>query len=236
MAVSRSKAGKERTAESITSSISEIYQTFRVPSSLQLHMMRVAAVGSLICDNWTGPKISKEKVVALLLIHDLGNIVKFTLDSPATTALPKEELAKIGYWRQVKADVIARYGADDHTATLKMAGELGASKEILEVMDEMGIVEDGDYNPTGSNKWELEICVYSDMRVMFHGVAGSDERIKDLLTRYKGTSKEPKFKLLGEMVPALEAEISQNMSIAPSEINDISIKPYLAEFQRLAQA
>jgi predicted HD phosphohydrolase len=44
---------------------------------LQLHMRRVAAVGELILS--AESDASKDDVVAALLLHDLGNIVKFRL-------------------------------------------------------------------------------------------------------------------------------------------------------------
>ena len=70
-------------SKEIIEHIQSIYQTFEVPKNLQEHMLRAAAVGSILCDNWKGPAIHKEDVIAVLLIHDLGNIVKMDMDTQA---------------------------------------------------------------------------------------------------------------------------------------------------------
>lgn len=66
-------------SEGVIGSIHGIYERFRIPGNLQMHMFRVAGVGELISNNWKGLDISKEDIVAALLIHDIGNIVKFNM-------------------------------------------------------------------------------------------------------------------------------------------------------------
>lgn len=60
----------------IINSISKIYDRFNILPNLRMHMHRTAAVAEIICDNWKGPQINKDTVVAVSLIHDLGNIAK----------------------------------------------------------------------------------------------------------------------------------------------------------------
>lgn len=221
-----------KSAAQITLSIREIYSRFRIPPNLQMHMMRVAAVGALVCDNWKGPAISKEEIVAALLIHDLANIVKFNLDSPQSTALPQGELGRIEFWKAVKADVIKRYGADDHAATLKMVEEVGAPDKLKTLLDDLGKVEDGAADPAGFDDWPLKICLYSDMRVGLNGVVSIEQRIADLLHRYRGTPKEEKFRKLGDIAPPVCKEVIRNTLLDPEAVNDESIESYLREFQQ----
>ena len=58
--------------------ILEIYKEHNVMPNLQEHMLRVAAVASLICDNCT-EKLNKEDIITACLLHDIGNIVQFQL-------------------------------------------------------------------------------------------------------------------------------------------------------------
>lgn len=63
----------------VRSSIKSIYDRFSIPRSLRLHMYRVASIAEMVCDNWKGPRIEKDDIVAACLLHDVGNIVKFSI-------------------------------------------------------------------------------------------------------------------------------------------------------------
>ncbi len=45
-----------------------------------MHLLRVAALGALIADNWTGTTVNRHTIVCTLLLHDIGNIVKADYD------------------------------------------------------------------------------------------------------------------------------------------------------------
>ena len=54
--------------------ISEIYAEYKIMPNLQMHMYRVAAVASLIYDNFNEP-LNKEEIITACLLHDMGNII-----------------------------------------------------------------------------------------------------------------------------------------------------------------
>jgi len=58
-------------------SVWEIYTAYTVLPSLQLHMLRVAAVAKVICDNWIWEDFDKEATMTSCFLHDMGNILKF---------------------------------------------------------------------------------------------------------------------------------------------------------------
>jgi 5'-deoxynucleotidase YfbR-like HD superfamily hydrolase len=60
--------------------IQDIYNRFEILPSLQLHMLRVAAVTQEICKQ-VKDKLSNETktLITLSLLHDLGNLVKFDI-------------------------------------------------------------------------------------------------------------------------------------------------------------
>ena len=77
----------------------EIYAEFKIMPNLQLHQLRVAAVGKLISEHFTVP-VNVRDVVLACLFHDMGNILKFDL-----TQFPEfREPQGILYWEEVKKE------------------------------------------------------------------------------------------------------------------------------------
>ena len=58
--------------------ILKIYEEYGIPENLQMHMLRVAACSKKIADNWTGEKLNTQSLYRVLLLHDMGNIVKIS--------------------------------------------------------------------------------------------------------------------------------------------------------------
>ena len=58
----------------IIKSINQTYSKLNVPQNLRLHMYRTTAITEQIIDNWTGPKLNKDELLATMLIHDLGKL------------------------------------------------------------------------------------------------------------------------------------------------------------------
>lgn len=71
----------EKTGAEIIANIKSIYDQFKVPPDLRKHMAKVTAVVSIVCDNWEGPKIDKQSTIAAALLHDIGNLVRFDLET-----------------------------------------------------------------------------------------------------------------------------------------------------------
>ncbi len=188
--------------------------------SLQTHMIRVAAVAELILSGKadSSSKIHKEDLIAALLLHDLGNIVKFDLE---------RELA---VWKKIQQETIAQYGSDDHEATEKMGQELGINDRVALLLSGMGF--GNVHQAIDANDMELKICLYADQRVSPDGVVSIRERFSDLRKRYRGTPLEKRYDALQEeKALVLEQEIFKGSSLHPSEINDQSITPYLIDFE-----
>ena len=58
----------------------QIYEKYYLPENLQMHMLRVAACSWLIIDHWNGPQIDKNAIIRVLLLHDMGNMLKIPED------------------------------------------------------------------------------------------------------------------------------------------------------------
>jgi 5'-deoxynucleotidase YfbR-like HD superfamily hydrolase len=60
--------------------IQDIYNSFKILPSLQLHMLRVAAVTQEVCKQiYTQLPVTSETLITIALLHDLGNLVKFDM-------------------------------------------------------------------------------------------------------------------------------------------------------------
>ena len=173
----------------ILGSVHEIYDRFLIPNNLRLHMYKVASVAEMVCDNLEGVRVNKVNVVAACLLHDLGNLVKFDLDSNLTAGLLGAEAKNIDRLKKIKAEMIAKYGGSDHEATRKMMAEVGVSSEVLAIINGMGYAFRDDYVP-GSRNIETEICEYADCRVSPAGVKSIEERLADFCDRCKVSTSE----------------------------------------------
>src|SRR3989344_8862861 len=186
-------------SKEIIANIDSIYERFNIPPNLIAHMKRVASVGALICDNLNvslselnkrdGLDIDfkRDDIVGFLLIHDLGNLIKFRFDSDyVRSMLGTHDEKIIDHWRKIREDVINKYGKSVSKATVMMASEIGVSNAISHLLDNL------DFGKTDSiadgNDWVLKLCAYSDFRVGPFGVVSLRERIDDLRRRYQGQS------------------------------------------------
>lgn len=57
--------------------IKELYALAKVPPNLARHMIETAVVGDAVLNRWSGAPIRSDVVRKSLLVHDLGNLVKF---------------------------------------------------------------------------------------------------------------------------------------------------------------
>lgn len=159
----------------------QIYQNFRIPLNLQRHMFRVAAVGEYLTDHWLEP-IDSHSVVTTLLLHDLGNLLKFDLSRGLE--LFDESERDLEYWTKVRSDLEHRYSSDEHIATQMMAREIDVSERVLYLLGNMGSSHLSE--ALNSHDWELKITVYSDFRVDPHGFVSVKDRFDDIIKRYRG--------------------------------------------------
>ena len=187
----------------------EIYLRMDVPLGLQDHMLTVAALVTVIKDNWSGEvKVDWPAVTAAALLHDLGNVVKFDLDKFPQLLGP--ELPQINYWREKRAELVAKYSADDHATTDAMLAELSISPVIRQIISDKSF--GNAIVAAASGSFESKILLYCDLRVLPERIGTLDERIAEIKTRLLKYSQRSDF---GDLVTAchqIETETLSNLS------------------------
>lgn len=207
--------------------IAAVYRAYRVPPNLQMHLLRAAAVGALICDNWVGPPLDRHDVVVTLLLHDIGNIVK--ADYEQFTHLFPEEWQNLAYWKAVQAAVRERFGDRDQEVALKMAEELGTTPRILDLLRRKQFVMNRE--TLAASDWELKVCAYSDQRVSPLGVRPLTDRLYEAKARYvnipRASVNDPRFDELVACAQEIERELAPRVRIALETLTEESIAPLL---------
>lgn len=166
--------------------IKQIYQNYKVPPNLQDHMIRAAAVGAFIADHWRKEnKLNKTAIVQSLLLHDMGNIIKFDF---RFSYLLGEEEKNVDYWKKVQEEFKEKYSNDEHIATIEIAQEIGLETRAFELL-----------NAIGSSKlqqaleiedWNKKTVCYCDFRVDPHGIVTVNKRFDEIVERYQGREHE----------------------------------------------
>lgn len=208
--------------------ISDIYTKYKIMPNLQEHMLRVAAVASLICDNFN-EILSKEEIITACLLHDMGNIIKFKWDSSLGLLEPKLE-----YWKKVQSEYIEKYGEDVHGATLSILRELGL-EQIIYIIESFD--SDNPYNSDNilkNNNWVVKICLYSDERVAPFGVASVDDRLTENRKRLENRGiimSEEKYLFIKNSLLALEQQIFAKCKIKPLDITNDAVSSKVLELR-----
>ena len=211
----------------------EIYREYKIMPSLQLHQLRVAAVGKFICEHLK-KSVRTEDVVVACLFHDMGNVVKFDLGY-IPEFLEPEGLA---YWENVQREYKRKYGgADQHAANEAIARELGLSEEVISYIAAVSFSKVGEV--VKSSSFEKKICEYSDSRVGPHGILSLDERLRDGRKRYLNridavqkngvAAPTDTFEALMKLEHELEEQLFAVADITPEGITDAAVAPLIEE-------
>lgn len=231
------RAGRAMGSEDIIQNYPKIYDRLDTQTSLREHMIRVAAVASMICDNWTGERISKSDVVAAALIHDIGNLVKFDFEGSISRELAKEDPKGIGYWRKQQEKLIEKYKTDDaYAVTLAMAKELGVDKKIVRILEVCTAANAGKF--LESKDYEVMILFYSDYRVGPFGIVSLKERLADLRKRYTGRVSrgsvltEKYFQDVETHATEIEKLVLRSAQMSSDRINGRSVEPYILKYKQ----
>lgn len=165
-----------------TLKLKEIYQRYFIPDHLAKHMLEVAAVGQLITKSWQGPEIRSQLVTSTLLVHDIGNLVKFDLSDTKPGALNRN-LSDIPKWQKIQRQLQERYSKNAETANVKIMQELGFPQTMVSLMQEHTF----EALPIQLNnqQWEHLICTYADLRIAPQGLVSITNRLQDLRERYR---------------------------------------------------
>jgi len=217
--------------EKMPMTIATIYKKYRIMPTLQEHMLRVAAVASLICDSIDVP-VDRKSIISACLLHDMGNIIKFRMG-----VLPEfYEPEGLEYWQEVKNEFSKKYGENEHEATLKIIKEgLGLPERITNLVDQVrfGFTckhRDGD-------DFNMKIVHYADGRVDPHGVVSYEERMNEGKKRYKGhkstfgAMEEGEREKLVQCGKEIERQIFAQCKIKPEDINDEAVAPIISELK-----
>lgn len=206
--------------------VSEVYDKYKIMPSLQLHMLRVAAVATLICDNFTEP-LDREAIILGSLFHDMGNIIKSDLNKFPQFLEPEG----LEYWQKVRDEYLARYGNDEVRASAKIMQEIGLSERTIEIC--------------GGNKFsllcehlrgsdmEVKIVHYADGRVDPRGVKSYKDRMEEGRIRYFEQNKkweEDRQRLVGCGLE-IEKQIFAKCKIRPEDITDELVAPIIEELR-----
>lgn len=211
--------------------VQDIYNHYQIMPGLQLHQLRVAAVGKMVADSLSS-SVDTRTVVLVGLFHDMGNILKADL-----TTFPDLLGEKgIDYWQGVKDDFAHRYGTDVHDATISIAKEIGLPANAIDTMNNMGFSNLS--NIRDGLSLELKICEYSDCRVAPHTISSLKDRLYDARERYKGRRDNHDFPFdketwnqLFQSAEDVERQIFNVSALDPAAINDESAAPIIEELK-----
>lgn len=194
--------------------ILSIYEEYGIPENLQMHMLRVAACSKNIVDNWVGTVLNVQSLYRVLLLHDMGNIVK----------IPKEEFLDSTF-QSVRKKYFNLYGNNDHEVSLAMGKELGLSGYELKLMNDKIFINND--NIMMGNSFETKIGAYCDQRVAPNCVMSLRGRLYEAKERYKnkpGSSmNNPKTDKLIYCADIIEKQIMEYCNIKPEDITDDTI-------------
>ena len=204
----------------------EAYEKYNINVGLQMHMLRVAAVASIICDSLLEP-IEKEDILSACLLHDMGNIIKANLDLFPELLEPQG----VGYWQKIKEEYIKKYGPDEKKANRKIVEELGVSSRVISLISQFGFPLACKHRD--SDDYVTKIISYSDWRVDPHGVKSYEDRMNEAKKRYKRNTQaeEDEREKLIKCGKDIEKQIFSKCKIQPEDITDESVAPIIEELK-----
>lgn len=214
----------------------DIYNEYKILPSLQLHQLRVAAVGKTICDA-SKQSLNAESVILAGLFHDMGNIIKSDL-----TYFPEFlEPEGFAYWNEVKESFVKKYGVDHHQANTAIAREIGIPAKSVDLIDTIGFSKVTEV--VADPSIERKILQYADMRVGPHGILPLRQRLEEGRERYVKTRRPrtyhesgEEFERLSKTATTLEEQLFSDATLTPEDIHDEKIKGMIEELRKLSVA
>lgn len=210
--------------------ISDIYTNYTIMPSLQLHMYRVASVAQIICDS-IKKEVNREHIISACLLHDMGNILKFNLDLFPDFLEPEGKQ----YWQKVTDNYEAKYGTDEHKATLMIARELGVDERIIRLIDVFQFSQAKENYE--SHDLNIMVSAYADMRVEPKSVVSLEQRLEDGKKRFKLNKHLPDnemfFNKMSGYLKKMEDSIFNQTNIKSEDITNEKVNkilPSLSDF------
>lgn len=200
--------------------IIDIYHKYRIPANLQRHMLRVGAVGKLVVDSFSDD-LDGALVVKTLLLHDMGNIIKFKFDD--LSLLDVEDRVKVDEFVKLQAEFIKRFGSDCDLATEEIIREITNDEKIVDLCAHSHAEHMEEI--INKDEWEKKIAYYCDMRVGPFGIVSVNQRFDDLDVRYgKSSERLKKLKRFREICLIIEEQLQENTSVDIVEICEDDVR------------
>lgn len=209
--------------------ITDLYKKYKITLSLQDHQLRVAAVARQVCDSLT-VLVDTEVVVTACLLHDMGNILKFTFDSPDEWFEPEGK----EYWMKVQQEIAKKYDTwNEHQLNLMIAKEIGVKPAVLDCIESIDFGK--AVETLARPDIEPKVCDYADLRVSPNGVVSLDERLAEGEKRYKNRpdkwmTDEVRQKIL-KAVHDNQAGLFTLSKIKPGDITDETTAPIVEQLK-----
>lgn len=212
--------------------ISEIYKKYDTMPQLQQHQRVVAGVALMIARSLS-EDIEEKNLVSAMLLHDMGNIIKFDL-----TLYPKYlEPLGLRYWSEVKQRYLDTYGFDEHEATIAISYEVNVPSIVLDIIKSVGFTRAPLL--VGDVPLSHKIACYADQRVSPFGVMSLQQRITEGRARFlrnKGSiSIGDEFEGRVSALMLLESQIFARSFLSPQDITtEIINEKYMPELMDYA--
>jgi hypothetical protein len=210
----------------MSKTISEIYTEYKIMPNLQEHMLRVAAVACMICDNFSEP-LPKEEIIKACLLHDMGNIIKFKLDSFPEFLKPEG----LEYWQKVRDEYIEKYGLNEHIATMGVLKELEVSKNVSDIVNCIDFHKVPDLP---NRSIAAQISCYADCRVNPFAIVSAEQRLAEGRARYKKQENlltDAQWEKNKDTFLKIEKQIFEKCKIKPEDINNETAASIILELK-----
>ena len=207
----------------------EIYDRYLIPANLRRHMLLVGGVSRIIVDHFDGG-LDGEVLVKTMLLHDMGNIIKFKFDN--LDLLDDEDKLRVNDLKAMKMRFIEKYGDDCDVATEIIIGELTGDDRLV------GLCANSHGEQAhlflGTNEWEKKASYYSDMRVGPFGVLSVNERFDDLEDRYgNNKGKIEQLKRFRAECLEIEEQLQSKTSLDLMRIDDELVAGVVDELKNI---
>jgi 5'-deoxynucleotidase YfbR-like HD superfamily hydrolase len=200
--------------------VNEVYRDYQTPKNLQEHMLRVAALASIILENWKGSNIDKDNIIKACIIHDIAKPMNFDLAKQAQFGMSEEDIEKL---RQLQITIKTNFGDDEHRATIGIAKTIGCNANIIKYLDNLEwkyipkLLEINDNNSL--------LPIYCDMRIGTKGILTLAERLEDLKNRTNSDEYEANVMNGNELEQLLFKNVNKDLNtITDENINQLFAK------------
>jgi hypothetical protein len=169
-------------SDSIALTTAEIYAKYQLPEILQKHLYRVTSLMAVVLDHWCGPELNQPLLIQTMLLHDLGNLVKFDLSDEAPFHLMSAR--ERSFYQELQAQWHLKYGKDADSATCQLIRELGLKNAEAIIQLIQGHQADKLAETAAGEDWPQKLVDYTDFRVGPQGLVSLTQRFSDLTARY----------------------------------------------------